>query len=185
MIGWGPHQYAPIHDHPKLGCLQTILKGPGLYESFFKKSSKHDRKTECDKSLKDESSEISDSSESSESSDSSEISERKSIGSRMIINMTGIYECHSNLKGYSIQYKKGCEEKRFTKACLTELYSVNRTLTENLVSFVKGYNLMHYVQNLNNDHTLGLYHYLGDYHISWWLNRKVYEHESEFLFSTP
>ena len=101
--------------------------------------------------------------------------------------MTGIYECHSSLKEPSRQHKNGCEEKGFTKACLTELYSVNKSVTENQVSFIKGFDLMHYVQNLNNDHTFMLNHCLGDYHISWWLNRKVYEPEpeSEFLFSTP
>ena len=166
MIGWGPHQYAPIHDHPRLGCLQTILKGPGINEAFFEKSRKHARKTECD----------------------------KSIESRMIINMTGIYECHSNLPGSSPQYAVGCEVKygpqnstNLTKACITELYSKNMTLGgPNQVAFVSGYDLMHHVQNLNKDHTFSLHHYLGDYHISWWLNHKYYDlEEKDFLVSTP
>ena len=165
-MGWGPHQYAPIHDHPEKGCLQSVVKGPGIYEAFFKKSSENDEKTECD----------------------------KSIESRMSINMTGIYECHPNLPGSSPHHADGCDVKydpqhltNVTKACLTELYSFNATVGGTAqVAFVSGYDLMHYVQNLNNEHTFSLHHYFGEYQIAWWLNRKVYEpDDKDFLLSTP
>ena len=35
MIGWGPGQYMPIHDHPDGGCLTNVVKGPGLEENTF------------------------------------------------------------------------------------------------------------------------------------------------------
>ena len=69
MIDFGPHQYAPIHDHPLRGCLSTIVKGPGLYETYFYRTPENDN--DCDQPLK----------------------------SRKITNMTGIYSCKPSLNG--------------------------------------------------------------------------------------
>ena len=35
MIGWGPNQYAPVHDHPDGGCLIKAAKGPGYKETLY------------------------------------------------------------------------------------------------------------------------------------------------------
>ena len=37
---------------------------------------------------------------------------------------------------------------------------------------MEGYDLMHYVHNLNDEHTISLHYYLGEYRISWWLDPK-------------
>ena len=35
MIGWGPYQYVPIHDHPDGGCMIKVAKGPGFKENVY------------------------------------------------------------------------------------------------------------------------------------------------------
>ena len=39
MIGFAPGQMAPMHDHPLEGLLYNIIRGPGLFETFFWKES--------------------------------------------------------------------------------------------------------------------------------------------------
>ena len=36
LIGWGPRQVSPIHDHPKSGCILRVMKGE-ITEQLFSK----------------------------------------------------------------------------------------------------------------------------------------------------
>ena len=37
MIGWGPQQYVPIHDHPNGGCMVKVVKDPGFEERIYRR----------------------------------------------------------------------------------------------------------------------------------------------------
>ena len=139
MLGWGPRQFAPIHDHPLGGCIQKIVKGPGLYERFFQKTKNLKQKTS--KVWQDENHK----------------------------NDSGIYSCYSSLDRTKTD---SCQMKHFDKAYITELFSKNATI-DGGTFFIEGYDLMHYVENRNDVDTLVLQFCLGEYRISWWLDRKL------------
>ena len=139
MLGWGPRQFAPIHDHPLGGCIAKIIKGPGLYERFFLKTK--DMISRKSKDLQDDT--------------------RR--------NSSGVYSCYSSLDKTKTD---SCQMKNFGKAYITELFSKNATIDERTM-FIKGYDMMHYVENLNDIDTLHLQFCLGEYRISWWLDQKL------------
>jgi len=141
VLGWGPRQFAPIHDHPLGGCRQKIIKGPGLYERFFLKT--QDMISRKSKVLQDDT--------------------RR--------NSSGVYSCYSSLDKTKTD---SCQMKNFDKAYITELYTENATINGGTM-FIEGYNLMHYVENLNDIDTLHLQFCLGEYRISWWLDQKLEE----------
>ena len=62
--------------------------------------------------------------------------------------------------------------KNFDKAYITELFTKNATMNGETM-FIKGYDKMHYVENLNDIDTLHLQFCLGEYRISWWLDQKL------------
>ena len=139
VLGWGPRQYAPIHDHPLGGCLQKIIRGPGLYERFFLKTKDLNTK-------------------------SSIIWHNKNGA-----NMTGTYTCYSSLDETE---RDSCKIKNSDKAFITEMYSKNATANGELF-YIRGYDLMHYVENSNDEDTLHLQYCLGEYRISWWLDPQL------------
>ena len=85
-------------------------------------------------------------------------------------NSTGTYSCYSSLDRTKTN---SCEMKHSSKAFITELYSKNATIKGGPL-FVQGYDLMHYVENLNDDeHTFLVQYCLGEYRISWWLDQII------------
>ena len=67
-----------------------------------------------------------------------------------------------------------CQMKNFDKAYITELLTKNATINGGTI-FIKGYDMMHYVENRNDIDTLHLQFCLGEYRISWWLDQKLKE----------
>ena len=86
-------------------------------------------------------------------------------------NSSGVYSCYSSLDKTKAD---SCQMKNFDKAYITELYTENATINGGTM-FIEGYNLMHYVENLNDIDTLHLQFCLGEYRISWWLDQKLEE----------
>ena len=86
-------------------------------------------------------------------------------------NSSGVYSCYSSLDKTKTD---SCQMKNFDKAYITELYTENATINGGTM-FIEGYNLMHYVENLNDIDTLHLQFCLGEYRISWWLDQKLEE----------
>ena len=84
-------------------------------------------------------------------------------------NMTGTYSCYSSLDRTKTD---SCEMKHLDQAFITEVYSKNATIKGGPL-FVQGYDLMHYVENLNDEHTFLLQYCLGEYRISWWLDQSL------------
>ena len=141
MIGWGPRQYAPIHDHPVGGCLGKVVRGPGLIETHYRKTkqSLHGGGRDIQSVLSNK---------------------------MMISDKTKVYRCVQNT---GEKNSHGCQLKNETFALITELKTYETT-TENLqVTHQRGYDHMHSVMNPHNETTLTLHHYYGDYHISFWI----------------
>ena len=84
-------------------------------------------------------------------------------------NSSGVYSCYSSLDKTK---RDSCQMKNFDKAYITELFIKNATIDGGTM-FIKGYDMMHYVENLNDIDTLHLQFCLGEYRISWWLDQKL------------
>ena len=136
-IGWGPRQYAPIHDHPLGGCLQGIIKGPGLHEKFFLKESYKEN-----------------------------VKSGQFRAGFLMRNKPKTYSCYSTLYRNKTDT---CKLKGQSSANITEIGNANATMEGELL-YVEGYDLMHSVHNLNDEHTISMHYYLGEYQISFWLD---------------
>ena len=150
MVGWGPGQYAPIHDNPEEGSLINIVQGPGLLESTFWKPPESDIEHYdliFDKALD---------------------TDYMSFGDE-----TQFYSCYSYLQDQDYPNDAhGCEEKNQTTSYITRTKSYNLTRGGNYqIRFHKGFSRLHALKNMDkSETTFTLHHTLGDNRISWWLN---------------
>ena len=142
IIGWGPGQYAPIHDHPKEGSLMNIIKGPGLRETTFWKPPESEDE---DYNLSNE---------------------------EALHDKTQFYTCHSFLQEHVFSGDNdGCEFKNQTTSYITKKKSLDLTRGKirfhkgfNHLHALKNVD--------ENETTFTLHHILGNNKISWWLNNQ-------------
>ena len=80
----------------------------------------------------------------------------------MISNISRIYSCYSSL--HNRNKTDTCELKGQDSAYIKEIGSANATIGGG-IRYVEGYDPMHYVHNLNDEHTITLYYFLGEYRI--------------------
>ena len=148
-MGWGPGQYAPIHDHPKEGSLMNIMKGPGLVESTFWKPPE------------------------SSDEDYGILNEQAENKDYMLGEDTQFYSCYSFLQDKEVAKEDdACEHKNQTTGYITKNRSYNLTRGGiHQIRFHKGSSRLHALKNKDKHKpTLTLHHTLGDNRISWWLN---------------